>query len=215
MLSHADNETLTRTDPATPLGQAIRRYWIPALMTSEIPEPNGPPVRVKLLGEELVAFRDSQGRVGLLDELCPHRLASLFLGRNEECGLRCVYHGWKFDVTGNCLDMMNEPTGSDFHTKVQTKSYPTLEQGGLVWTYMGPAENSRRRPTSSGPWLPKPTGTSPRTFKNATGSRAWRGESILPTRPSCTAPSAPKPKRRASASTPPWSPGARPRSRST
>ncbi|MFQ6026797.1 MAG: Rieske 2Fe-2S domain-containing protein [Dehalococcoidia bacterium] len=154
MLSHAENETLTRTNGGTPMGETIRRYWVPALLSAELPEPDCPPVRVRIMGENLVAFRDTQGRVGLLDELCPHRQASLFLGRNEECGLRCVYHGWKFDVAGNCLDMMNEPTGSDFHTKVQTRAYPTLEQGGLVWTYMGPAD--RQPPAPNFEWTTFP-----------------------------------------------------------
>ena len=128
MLSHADNVTLTRTDQGTPMGDVMRCYWMPALLSSELPEADCPPVRVRLLGEDLVAFRDTSGRVGLLDEYCPHRLASLFLGRNEECGLRCVYHGWKFDVEGSCLDMMNEPPDSDYHTKVRIKAYPTTEQ---------------------------------------------------------------------------------------
>ncbi len=100
-------------------------------------------MRVKLLGEELVAFRDSQGRIGILDERCPHRQASLFLGRNEECGLRCVYHGWKFDVEGRCVDMMNEPEELRFAHKIRTGAYPTVEAGGIIWVYLGPAE---RRP---------------------------------------------------------------------
>jgi phthalate 4,5-dioxygenase oxygenase subunit len=114
MLSHADNEVLTRTNPGTPMGETMRRYWMPALLSSEIAEPDCAPVRVRLLGEDLIAFRDTQGRIGLLDQFCPHRRASLFLGRNEECGLRCVYHGWKFDVSGQCLDMMNEPPDSNY-----------------------------------------------------------------------------------------------------
>jgi len=121
----------------------MRRYWIPALLAWELPEPDCPPVRVKLLGEELVAFRDSQGRIGILDERCPHRQASLFLGRNEECGLRCVYHGWKFDVEGRCVDMMNEPEELRFAHKIRTGAYPTVEAGGIIWVYLGPAE---RRP---------------------------------------------------------------------
>ncbi len=137
MLSHVENETLTRTNRGTPMGQMMRCYWMPALLSSELPGPDCPPVRVRLLGEDLVAFRDTQGRIGLLDESCPHRMASLFLGRNEECGLRCVYHGWKFDVDGNCLDMMNEPPDSDFYTKVRITAYPTLEQGGVIWAYLG------------------------------------------------------------------------------
>ncbi len=142
MLSHIDNETLTRTNRDTPMGRVMRCYWIPALLSSELPEPDCPPARVRLLGEDLVAFRDTRGRIGLLDEYCPHRRASLFLGRNEECGLRCVYHGWKFDVAGNCLDMMNEPPDSDFSTKVRITAYPVLEQGGVVWAYLGEPGNA-------------------------------------------------------------------------
>jgi phenylpropionate dioxygenase-like ring-hydroxylating dioxygenase large terminal subunit len=119
------------------MGEALRRYWIPALLSEELPEADAPPVRVKLLGEDLLAFRDTSGRVGLMDELCPHRLASLWLGRNEENGLRCVYHGWKFDVTGQCVEQMNEP--ESFAHKIAVKAYPTQEMGGIVWTYMGPA----------------------------------------------------------------------------
>ena len=118
MLSTEENKILTQVGPGTPMGEVMRRYWMPALLSSDIPEPDCPPVRVKLLGEELVAFRDTQGRVGLLEEFCPHRLASLFLGRNEENGLRCVYHGWKFDARGNCVDMPNEPEASRFKEKV-------------------------------------------------------------------------------------------------
>jgi phenylpropionate dioxygenase-like ring-hydroxylating dioxygenase large terminal subunit len=140
MLSREENELITRVGPGTPMGNALRRYWIPALLSREIPDPDGPPVRVKLLGEELVAFRDSQGRIGLLDEFCPHRRASLYFGRNEECGLRCVYHGWKFDVSGACTEMMNEPEENDFKHKVRMTAYPTCELGGVVWAYLGPAE---------------------------------------------------------------------------
>ncbi|MBT3533888.1 MAG: Rieske 2Fe-2S domain-containing protein, partial [Rhodospirillaceae bacterium] len=140
MLSYADNELLTRTGPGTPMGNLMRRYWIPVAFTHQIAEPDCPPIRVKLMGERLVAFRDTKGRPGLLDEKCPHRTASMFFGRNEECGLRCVYHGWKFDIDGNCVDLPSEPPGSNFQDKVTTKAYPCLEQGGVVWTYMGPPE---------------------------------------------------------------------------
>jgi phenylpropionate dioxygenase-like ring-hydroxylating dioxygenase large terminal subunit len=122
------------------MGEVMRRYWLPALLSRELPAPDCPPMRVKLLGEELVAFRDTDGRIGLLDEYCPHRLASLFLGRNEERGLRCVFHGWKFDVNGSCVDMPNEPLESRFKEKIHTKSYPTLDLGGVIWAYMGPPE---------------------------------------------------------------------------
>ncbi len=140
MLSRHDNETLTRTGQGEPMGEVIRRYWMPALLASELPGPDCPPVRVRLLGEQLVAFRDTQGKVGLLSEFCPHRLTSMFFGRNEEGGLRCVYHGWKFDVAGNCLDMMNEPPGSDYHTKIKTVSYPVVEMGDVIWAYLGPED---------------------------------------------------------------------------
>ena len=105
MLSRQDNERLTRVGPGTPMGELMRRYWIPAAFSSQVAQPDGPPIRVKLMGEKLVLFRDSQGRVGLLDERCPHRTASLFFGRNEEGGIRCVYHGLKFDLEGRCLDV--------------------------------------------------------------------------------------------------------------
>lgn len=139
MLNRGDNETITRTDAGTPMGNVFRRYWIPALLSEELPGPDCPPVRVRLLGEDLVAFRDTDGKVGLLDAYCPHRGAHLFWGRNEECGLRCVYHGWKFDVTGQCVDTPNEPPESNFKHKVKAVAYPCWEGGGIVWTYMGPA----------------------------------------------------------------------------
>jgi phthalate 4,5-dioxygenase oxygenase subunit len=140
MLSHEENELITRVTPGTPMGNALRRYWMPALLAREVGEPDGDPVRVRLLGEDLVAFRDSDGRIGLVDEYCPHRRASLFFGRNEECGLRCVYHGWKFDIAGACVDMMNEPEENDFSHKVKLTAYPTCELGGIIWAYMGPPE---------------------------------------------------------------------------
>jgi phenylpropionate dioxygenase-like ring-hydroxylating dioxygenase large terminal subunit len=140
MLSREENELITRVGPGTAMGNTMRRYWIPALLAHEIAEPDTPPVRVRLLGEDLVAFRDTQGRIGLLDEYCPHRRASLFFGRNEECGLRCVYHGWKFDVAGSCVDQLNEPAEHQFEHKVHITAYPTVELGGIVWAYLGPPE---------------------------------------------------------------------------
>ena len=140
MLTPAENERLVRVGPGTPGGALFRRYWQPALMSSELPENDGPPLRVRLLGEDLVAFRDTNGDVGLVDAFCPHRRAPMFFGRNEECGLRCVYHGWKFDRNGDCVDMPSEPADSLFKSKVTIASYPTWEGGGVVWTYMGPAE---------------------------------------------------------------------------
>ena len=138
MLSAEDNEILTRVGPGTPMGDVFRRYWIPACLREEIPEPDGAPVRVRLLGEDLVAFRDTDGRVGLIEEQCPHRGASLFYGRNENCGLMCTYHGWKFDVTGQCVEQRSEL--HPFAHRIRVTSYPTHESGGIIWTYMGPAE---------------------------------------------------------------------------
>ena len=135
-----DNELLVRVEGDAPMGRIFRSHWLPALLSEEIAGPDCDPVRVKLLGEDLVAFRDSDGRIGLIDEHCPHRHASLFYGRNEECGLRCLYHGWKFDVEGQCVEMASEPAESSFCDKVKIKSYPVVECAGFIWTYMGPAE---------------------------------------------------------------------------
>jgi phthalate 4,5-dioxygenase oxygenase subunit len=133
------NERLVRTGPGTPMGEVFRRYWLPACLTEEIAEPDSAPIRVRMLGEDLVAFRDSSGEVGLVAAYCAHRLAPLFYGRNEECGIRCVYHGWKFDTQGNCVDMPSEPPYSKFRLRVSIKAYPTMEAGGVIWTYMGPS----------------------------------------------------------------------------
>ena len=122
------------------MGQLFRRHWLPAFMSEEIAEPDGPPIRVKLLGESLVAFRDSLGRVGVMDEHCPHRRASLVLGRNEECGLRCIYHGWKIDVEGRIVEMPSEPAGARIMEKVRHRAYPVRESGGFIWVYLGPRE---------------------------------------------------------------------------
>jgi len=146
MLSYEDNKLLTETGPNTPMGDMLRRYWIPALVSEDLPAPDCPPVRIKLLGENLVAFRDSNNQVGLFDEHCPHRRASLFFGRNEECGLRCVYHGWKFDVSGQCVDMPSEPDESNFKDHVKVKSYTCKESGGVIWAYMGPPEQMPELP---------------------------------------------------------------------
>ena len=144
MLTRDENESLTRVGPGTPMGEAMRRYWMPALLSWELPEPDCTPVRVKLLGEPLIAFRDTNNRVGLLDEFCAHRGVSLWLGRNEDCGIRCVFHGWKYDVNGQCVDQMNEP--ESFAQKVRLKAYPTLELGGIIWAYMGPREQQPPAP---------------------------------------------------------------------
>jgi len=119
------------------MGRLMREYWVPAVLSSELPAADSDPVRVMLLGEQLIAFRDSNGQVGLIQNNCPHRGASLFFGRNEEAGLRCVYHGWKFSADGTCVDMPNEPAESDFKHKVKATAYPCVERNGLIWTYMG------------------------------------------------------------------------------
>jgi len=138
MLSREDTELLCRVGPGTPMGTLLRQYWIPALVSSELPERDGAPVRVRLLGENLIAFRVTSGRVGLIQNHCPHRGASLFFGRNEEEGLRCVYHGWKWDCEGACVDMPSEPDESTFKTKVRAVAYPCVERNDVIWTYMGP-----------------------------------------------------------------------------
>lgn len=155
MLSTKDNETLTRTGSGTPMGELMRRYWIPVFLSRELPEPDCAPVRVKILGEKLVGFRDSGGAVGLLEEFCPHRRASLWLGRNEEFGLRCIYHGWKFDVRGNCLDMPNEPPESNFKDKIRLTAYPTVEMGDIVWAYLGPESKTPALPKFECMQVPK------------------------------------------------------------
>jgi phthalate 4,5-dioxygenase oxygenase subunit len=132
-----ENDLLCRVEGNAPMGQLMRRHWIAACLSEEV-EPNGPPVSARLLGEQLIVFRDTRGRVGVLGEFCAHRRASLLYGRNEECGLRCLYHGWKFDVEGNVLEMASEPADSTFLTRVKQKAYPTCEADGFVWCYMGP-----------------------------------------------------------------------------
>src|ERR671933_599439 len=140
MLSRALNDRIVHIGPGTPMGAVLRTYWLPTMLAEEV-EPDGPPLRVRLLGEDLIGFRDSNGQVGLIQDHCPHRGASLFFGRNEEAGIRCVYHGWKFAVDGTCVDMPNEPAESDFKHKVQAVAYPTRERGGIVWAYLGPESN--------------------------------------------------------------------------
>src|SRR5207247_111429 len=146
MLTREESALLTLVGPATPMGELMRRYWIPALLSAEL-VPAGRVKRVRLLGEDLVAFRAPDGTVGLLGEFCSHRGASLYFGRNEAAGLRCVYHGWKYGADGQCVDMPNEPPASSFTEKVRHPAYPCAERGGVVWTYMGP--------TSPPPALPE------------------------------------------------------------
>ena len=141
MLSAADNELLVRTGPGTAMGEYFRRHWLPVVLSRELPASDCPPIRVQMLGEDLLAFRDTQGRVGMIEPTCAHRGANLFFGRNEEGGIRCIYHGWKYDVEGRCIEMPNVPAGAAYHGKVSIKAYPTREFGEMVWAYLGPREH--------------------------------------------------------------------------
>ena len=154
MLPREENDLLTQVDAEKPLGRLMRRYWIPALLSAEIAEPDCPPVRVRLLGEDLVAFRDSNGHVGLLGEHCAHRGTSLFFGRNEECGLRCIYHGWKYDVDGRVLDTPAEPAGSTLKDKVRQTAYPCKEAAGIDWSDLGPKDMMPQLPSYE--WMSLP-----------------------------------------------------------
>jgi phthalate 4,5-dioxygenase oxygenase subunit len=154
MLSREENELLCRVEGEAPMGGLMRAHWIPACMSDEVAAPDGAPVRVRLLGEDMVAFRDTAGRLGVLDEHCPHRRASLALGRNEECGLRCLYHGWKVDVEGNVVDRPSESHETVLAKNVTHKSYPCREAGGFVWVWMGPRD--RMREFQPPAWAPTP-----------------------------------------------------------
>jgi phthalate 4,5-dioxygenase len=141
MLRQEQNAMLTQTGKGTPMGELFRRYWLPALLSEQLREPDGEPVRLHLLGEKLIAFRDSQGRLGAIDEFCAHRGVSLWFARNEESGLRCPYHGWKYDVTGQCVDVPSEPVESGYSARIKLKGYRLVERGGVIWIYMGPPEH--------------------------------------------------------------------------
>lgn len=140
MMKKEQNDFLTQTGPGTPMGDLFRRYWLPALLAEELAVPDGAPVRLQILSEKMLAFRDTQGRLGVVDEFCAHRGVSLWFGRNEEGGIRCPYHGWKYDINGQCLEVPSEPAESGFCKKIKLKSYPLVERGGVVWIYMGPPE---------------------------------------------------------------------------
>lgn len=140
MLTHEENELLCRVEGKAPMGQLMRRHWTPVCLIEEVSESDCAPVKARVFGEDLVVFRDTNGRVGVMDEYCPHRRVSLVFGRNEDCGLRCLYHGWKMDVEGNVLEMVSEPAASGFAQKVKHLAYPVHEWGGFVWAYMGPKE---------------------------------------------------------------------------
>jgi phenylpropionate dioxygenase-like ring-hydroxylating dioxygenase large terminal subunit len=146
MLSRADNELLTQSGTGTPMGELLRRFWMPALLSTELPERDGPPRKIRILGEDLLAFRITDGTVGIVEPHCPHRGANLYYGRNEECGIRCAFHGWKFDVSGNCVDLPTSPPDSDYKKSIRLLAYPTREWADMIWVYMGPREHMPELP---------------------------------------------------------------------
>src|SRR5436190_22841386 len=139
MLTREENDLITRTGPGTPCGDMIRRYWQPAALSEEIPI-DGAPLPVRLLGEDVVLFRDDSGKPGLIGLHCAHRGADLSYGRLEDGGLRCIYHGWLYDLEGRCLEQPGEPAGSTFHERIRQVAYPCIERAGLVFAYLGPGE---------------------------------------------------------------------------
>lgn len=175
MLKPEDNEKVTRTGPGTPAGEMMRRYWIPAALSAEVPEKDGEPLRVRILNEDLIAFRDTNGDVGLIDAYCPHRRAPMFFGRNEECGMRCVYHGWKFDRHGDCVDMPSEPAGTPLQARVKIKAYPCVERGGVVWTYMGPKDQMPAPPDYEWTRAPDTHRHVSKTFEDCNWLQAMEG----------------------------------------
>src|SRR5260370_8558536 len=152
-MNRKDSEDLVRVGPGSVMGGLMRQYWVPAGMSREL-EADGAPLRLLLLGEQLIAFRDSSGRVGVMDHKCPHRCASLFLGRNEESGIRCIYHGWKYDVDGNCIDTPNLAGNPDFKHRIKAKAYRTEERNGLLWVYMGERKKAPPFPQIEATLLP-------------------------------------------------------------
>lgn len=154
MATQEQNDLLTQTGPGTKMGALLRRFWIPVLLSEELPEPDCPPVRVKVLSERLLAFRDTSGNLGLIDEFCAHRGVSLWFARNEEGGIRCPYHGWKYNTKGECLEVPSEPAESGFCQRIRLTAYPLVEKGGVIWTYMGPSEEQPEFPGFE--WLDLP-----------------------------------------------------------
>src|SRR5215211_3983823 len=174
MLSREENKTLCRVGPGTLMGALFRRYWLPLMHESEL-KVDDAPVRVRILGEDLMAFKDSEGRVGVTEELCPHRLAPLYIGRNEESGIRCLYHGWKFDITGTCVDMPNEPADSTFKSKVKLRAYSAHVHGGLVWVYMGDPERVPGFPVYRWTTVPESHRISARWIQDANWMQSLEG----------------------------------------
>jgi phenylpropionate dioxygenase-like ring-hydroxylating dioxygenase large terminal subunit len=176
MLSKENNELLCRVGPGTPMGELLRRYWMPALLEEEVGEPDGAPIRLRLLGEDLICFRDSKGRIGIVEAYCAHRRAGLYFARNEDCGLRCIYHGWKFDVDGNCVDIPSEPDhGASFKNRPRIVSYPNAVRGGVVWIYMGPPEFASQPPDFEWSTLPVRQRTATKRLQQCNWAQAVEG----------------------------------------
>ncbi|HUZ76344.1 MAG TPA: Rieske 2Fe-2S domain-containing protein [Chloroflexota bacterium] len=175
MLTAEENETLCRVGPGSAMGDVFRQYWLPILLSSELPEADCPPLRVRVLGEELIAFRQTDSAIGLLANACPHRGASLFFGRNEDRGLRCVYHGWKFDTSGACVDMPNEPAESNFKHKVRALAYPCRERNGVIWAYLGPRTEPGPLPDIEWSLLPPSQVYISKRFQNCNWAQALEG----------------------------------------
>ena len=185
MLSREDNDLLTQTGPGTPMGEMFRRYWLPVLRSDELPENDCPPVRVQILSERLIAFRDSDGQLGLIDEFCAHRGISLWFGRNEEGGLRCPYHGWKYDVNGNCTEIPSESEESGLCNRIKLTAYPMIEKGGVIWGIWVPKSICRRSRNTSSPACLWSRRIALSASRNVTGYKRWREASTRLMSPSC------------------------------
>jgi phthalate 4,5-dioxygenase len=177
MLRKDANETLSRVGKGTPMGELFRRFWLPAVLSAEIAEPDCPPVRLRILSENLIAFRDTEGRPGIVSAYCTHRLAPLFYGRNECGGIRCIYHGWKFDVNGNCLETPNVPAGApDIRERVGIKAYPVTERSGVIWVYMGPEDKQPPFPQIEYAQMPEGHYYAARWLQRTNWSQGLEGE---------------------------------------
>ena len=191
MLRAEDNKFLTESGAGTGMGELLRRFWIPVLLSAELPDADGTPKKIVVMGEELLAFRDTRGVVGVIDQYCPHRGANLWLGRNEECGIRCVYHGWKFDTDGRCVDMPTSYPDLNAKDLMRIKAYPVREWGDMIWAYMGPAEQVPELPALEMALVPASHRyvSSPRSGRTATGCRRWKARSTPRISPSRISPS--------------------------
>jgi nitrite reductase/ring-hydroxylating ferredoxin subunit len=175
MLSNEDNELLCRVGRGTPMGRLMRRFWLPALLEEEVAKPDGAPVRLRLLGEDLVVFRDTDNRVGIISAYCAHRRAGLFFGRNEKNGIRCVYHGWKYDVDGKCMDVPSEPVDTGYKNRVKITAYKSAVRGGVVWVYMGNPDDMPELPDFEWARLPKMQRTVTKRMQRTNWTQAVEG----------------------------------------